>query len=77
MARRKNEPRERIGQYEVMCVFNEPSPRFPNAILVCILASIDADNPMKYQVKRKNSSVQFATYRDAMNHIRSYSYIKI
>jgi len=77
MARINNQPRERVGQYELMCVLNEPSPRFPNAIPICILASVDPANPMRYQVKRKNSSVQFATYRDVENHIRSYSYIKI
>ena len=77
MTRRNNQPRERLGQYEVMCVINEPSPRFPNAIPVCVLASLDAANPMRYQVKRKNSSVQFATYREVENYIRAYGYIKI
>ena len=76
MVRKNNEPRERFGQYEVLCVINEPSPRNPKAVPVFIMASVDSDVPMKYQVRRNSSAVQFETYREVAQYCRGRGYVR-
>ena len=63
----KNRPRERYGEYEIIRAINT---RRPGAIPVLLLAAVEADNPMRYQVRRLSTTVQFATYREAQDYCR-------
>jgi len=63
----KTPTRERCGEYEIICDINT---RRPGDTPVFLLAAIEADNPMRYQVRRQSAAVQFATYREAQDYCR-------
>ena len=65
--------REIIGKYEVVRTFNDcPGAGVP----VVILAAIDADNPMRYQVRRRSTTIQFGTLKEVLGYCRKNGWIK-
>ena len=73
MALTFKEPRERIGAYEIIADVNHKQR---NSFPVFLMAAVDAANPMRYAIKTKNSSVQFAVYREAMDYCKQRGWAK-
>ena len=73
MSTTNTQPRERCGKYEIMLTLGG---KRPNQIPVYIMAAVDADNPMRYQVRRMNSAIQFATYREAQDYCKQRGWVK-
>lgn len=70
----KLDAREVYGDYEVIRTINTDRPGM--GVPVIILAALDADNPMLYQVRRKSTVIQFATYREMQDYCKRYGWME-